>query len=81
MFADHDVGLVSVEDVEGVGHFLEEVDGSFGEVVEGVYFLEVVGVDRKMVGGVHHQYFFLVEDQGRDFQALVFGLDKLGWIE
>jgi hypothetical protein len=32
---------------------LEDVDGAFGEVVEGVYFLVVVSIDLEVVGRVH----------------------------
>jgi len=54
LFADMDLGVVRVEDIEGVGHALEEVNGAFCEVVIGVYSVVVVRIDLKVVGRVHY---------------------------
>jgi hypothetical protein len=75
-----DKRLFGVKDVERVGHSLDEVDGPFGEVIEGVDSMIVVGVDLKVVGRVHHQRLLILQLEGHQFHALTQHLSPLLYI-
>ena len=80
LLADEDVGLVRVEDVEGVGHPLEEEDGALREVVEGVYSVVVVRIDLEVVGRVHYQHILASQRKRHHLHAVAHHLHLAGFI-
>ena len=61
LFGDVDVHFLGVEDIGALPDLLEDVDGAFGEVVEGIDLLQRVRVHLEVVGRVDGQQLRVVQ--------------------